>query len=352
MEARRGASAAGQAVEARNLPGDLREFDEAPVAGLSRAGRPLSWLRLVKHGTADQTQRHGDTASVGVAVFASAPSPASSSVIPHRAASLAAGPSGSRGLREPASRSAIGGRSSEAAASGACSVEFEIGSPRAGGANGGGIERMEACGGADATPESAPSQSSVERSRIVGDLYRANYHRVFGFARRLVGEDEAEEVAHEAFCRLLKVRNLERMTISTAYLLRIAENLIRRKYERAQRYRVVLERSGMVVSDRSEDSRTACLPGGDGSGEPAESPLDSARLASVLRRLTSEEQSAVRLIVCEGLDYQAAARSLGVPVSTINNWKYRGLAKLRQLIDAPSALRPCAARSDRLSTAI
>jgi RNA polymerase sigma-70 factor (ECF subfamily) len=351
MEARRDASAARQADEARNLPGDLREFNEAPVAGLSFAGPPLSWPRLVKHGTADQTQRHGDTAPVGAAVFASAPSPASSSVIPHRAASLAAGPSASRRARLPASRSAIGGQPSEASASGAPSVELEIVSPRTD-ANGGGIERMEACGGADATPESAPSQSSVERSRIVGDLYRANYHRVFGFARRLVGEDEAEEVAHEAFCRLLKVRNLERMTISTAYLLRIAENLIRRKYERAQRYRVVLERSGMVVSDRSEDSRTACLPGGDGSGEPAESPLDSARLASVLRRLTSEEQSAVRLIVCEGLDYQAAARSLGVPVSTINNWKYRGLAKLRQLIDAPSALRPCAARSDRLSTAI
>ncbi|MFM7258975.1 MAG: RNA polymerase sigma factor, partial [bacterium] len=107
-----------------------------------------------------------------------------------------------------------------------------------------------------------PAEASAERSRIVGELYRANYHRVFGFARRLVGEDEAEEVAHEAFCRLLKVRNLERMTISTAYLLRIAENLIRRKYERAQRYRVVLERSGMVVSEQTEDARMLRQPGG------------------------------------------------------------------------------------------
>lgn len=60
--------------------------------------------------------------------------------------------------------------------------------------------------------------------------------------------------------------------------------------------------------------------------------VDAARLEMVLGQLTHEEQAAVRLIVCEGLDYQAAARSLGVPVSTINNWKHRGLSKLKQLV--------------------
>ncbi|MFM7261741.1 MAG: RNA polymerase sigma factor, partial [bacterium] len=73
---------------------------------------------------------------------------------------------------------------------------------------------------------------------------------------------------------------------------------------------------------------------------------------TVLRQLTNEEQAAVRLIVCEGLGYQAAARSLGVPVSTINNWKYRGLVKLRQLIDTRSEPEPHAAVRECLSTAI
>jgi RNA polymerase sigma factor (sigma-70 family) len=66
--------------------------------------------------------------------------------------------------------------------------------------------------------------------------------------------------------------------------------------------------------------------------------VDSDRIHAVLRQLTPSEQSAVRLIVCEGLDYQAAARSLGVPVSTINNWKHRALIKLKQLIESERPL--------------
>jgi RNA polymerase sigma-70 factor (ECF subfamily) len=338
MAVRREALARECTAEARILPGDFREFGEVAGEGLPRGGRPLSWPRLVKHGIADQTNREG-------APRMAAASPVATWTVAPRA-SQGAWEAAADSASLAAAQAAVGnacrdakvhpGPSLETASDGARDAEPHAGSPQG------------------SLPDSG---SSAERSRIVGDLYRANYHRVFGFARRLVGEDEAEEVAHEAFCRLLKVRNLERMTISTAYLLRIAENLIRRKYERAQRYRVVLERSGMVVSERTEDARMTGQPGGAGSREPEEIRLDSARLASVLRRLTSEEQSAVRLIVCEGLDYQAAARSLGVPVSTINNWKYRGLAKLRQLIDDSPAPRdgchsPGHDRVDRLAEAV
>jgi len=59
---------------------------------------------------------------------------------------------------------------------------------------------------------------------------------------------------------------------------------------------------------------------------------DANELQAAMHALTREEQTVIRLIVCQGLDYQAAARSLGVPVSTINNWKHRGLAKLKNLI--------------------
>jgi hypothetical protein len=48
--------------------------------------------------------------------------------------------------------------------------------------------------------------------------------------------------------------------------------------------------------------------------------------------LSSDEHSAVRLIVCEGRSYQHAAQSLGVTVTTINNWKHRGLTKMRRYL--------------------
>lgn len=181
-------------------------------------------------------------------------------------------------------------------------------------------------------------ESGSIRARIVGELYERAYHRVYCFARKSVGDEEAEEVAHESFVRLLKVRNLERMTISVAYLLRIAENLLKRRFERAQRYRVILERSGMVVSAATEnlDVTPGSLPE---VMNPDGIECDVGRLDTVLCQLTDEEQTAVRLIVCEGLDYQAAACSLGVPVSTINNWKHRGLAKLRKLVQSPTSGR-------------
>lgn len=172
------------------------------------------------------------------------------------------------------------------------------------------------------------------RARIVGELYKSYYRRVFCFTRRSVRDEEAEEVAHEAFVRLFRVKNLERMSISVAYLLRIAENLLKRRHERAVRYRRVLEQSGIVAGLVETGEQRGESPARSWTGEHAHQDLwvDSARLESVLGQLTQEEQAAVRLIVCEGLDYQAAARSLGVPVSTINNWKHRGLSKLKQLI--------------------
>jgi len=304
----RGASAR---ADARNLRGISHEFDEAGGRGLRRDAAPLSWTRLVEHGTADRrTERDG-------------PHVGAERAVARPVASLKVGPMAAGRLASSLL---------ETSAVTTAEAEVDIDS--------------------SVSSEQSSTGASSERSRIVAELYRANYHRVFGFARRLVSDDEAEEVAHEAFCRLLKVRNLERMTISAAYLLRIAENLIRRKYERAQRYRVILERSGMVVSEHTEDVRMLRQPGGAGARDAEEVELDSARLATVLRQLTNEEQAAVRLIVCEGLGYQAAARSLGVPVSTINNWKYRGLVKLRQLIDTRSEPEPHAAVRECLATAI
>jgi RNA polymerase sigma factor (sigma-70 family) len=185
------------------------------------------------------------------------------------------------------------------------------------------------------------------RARIVDDLHKSAYHRVFCFVRRRECDEVAEEVAHEVFVRLLRVRNLERMTISVAYLLRIAENLLKRRHERARRYRNVLEGFGIASEAARGGAREESLGGGllHGHAARVDGCVDAGRLDAVLAQLTREEQAAVRLIVCEGLDYQSAARSLGVPVSTVNNWKHRGLSKLKQLVGSPG--RPSTATDPR-----
>jgi RNA polymerase sigma-70 factor (ECF subfamily) len=198
-------------------------------------------------------------------------------------------------------------------------------------------------------PFDGPPEPRPDRQRIVEELYRAYRHRVEAFARRLVGPSDAEEITQETFVRLSRVRNLERMAIGVAYLLRIAQNLARRKYERAERYREALERSGRnrprefeSGEDRGFDS-PANPPAARESGLSGVA-LDADRLEAVLRLLSDEEQAAIRLIVCQGLEYQAAARALGVNVSTVNNWKHRGLTKLKLLVGLESSARTTSRR--------
>ena len=61
--------------------------------------------------------------------------------------------------------------------------------------------------------------------------------------------------------------------------------------------------------------------------------VGSKALHQAMGLLTNNEQAAIRLIICRGLSYEQAAQSLGVNVSTINNWKHRGVNKLRRIID-------------------
>jgi len=192
-----------------------------------------------------------------------------------------------------------------------------------------------------AAEEPAASEAVVDRAAIVRGLHSRFHWRVYCFARKSAGPDAAEEISQEVFVRLLRVRNLERMQIGVSYLLRIAENLLRRRFEKNQRFRSYLERNRQVVTDANggvaEDPSR-----GDGVAvhRAGVSFIDADRLERILANLTPEEQSAVRLIVIQGLDYRAAARSLGVRVSTINNWKHRGIAKLRQLIECASPSVP------------
>ena len=48
-------------------------------------------------------------------------------------------------------------------------------------------------------------------------------------------------------------------------------------------------------------------------------------------QLSMDERDAIRMIIQDGKSYTHAAEALGVTVTTINNWKHRGLTKLKKL---------------------
>ncbi|HCA39986.1 MAG TPA: hypothetical protein DEO92_09960 [Phycisphaerales bacterium] len=166
-------------------------------------------------------------------------------------------------------------------------------------------------------------QITQKRADLVLDLFEQYYTRVFCFARKSLPAESAEDISQEVFSRLLQLRHLEELdVISISYLIKIADNLIKRRYNRGQRFNRFLEAAHAETRDRR---------GGDDRNEPT-SEL-SRELTDCLNTLPPSEREAVRLVVCHGLSYQEAAESLGVPVSTVNNWKYRGLQRLKEMSD-------------------
>ena len=174
--------------------------------------------------------------------------------------------------------------------------------------------------------EKLAKQNPVEaRSQIVMRLYEACSLRVYAFLRRSLPPDAAEDLTQETFLRLLQLRNLEKKSISISYLFRVAQNLVRRRYNLAARRRGLEEgvlRYEVELVSHANDPKKQLLA------------LEAEHLEPAFETLVLHEQETIRLIVCEGMSYSEAAHILDVPVSTVNNWKHRALRKLRGFIDA------------------
>ncbi len=160
--------------------------------------------------------------------------------------------------------------------------------------------------------------ASQKHCALVLGLFETGYERVYRFARRSVDASTAEEVAQEVFVRLLAHADLENKSLSVSYLIKIADNLLKRRHRRAVRQR-----------EMTEDLARASGPCARAAAAREPKDWGRTRIEAAFDRLSGQERDAVRLVVCEGLSYEDAARSLGVRVSTLNNWKYRGIQKLK-----------------------
>jgi DNA-directed RNA polymerase specialized sigma24 family protein len=114
--------------------------------------------------------------------------------------------------------------------------------------------------------------------------------------------------------------------------IKIAHNILRRRYSRASRLRAILETSvAEEVSQRHELSQTQSVRPSTRDARPELTPK---QLGLAMEELTQDERDALQRTICEGKSYEHAALSLGVNVTTLKNWKHRGLSKLRRLAAA------------------
>ena len=170
-------------------------------------------------------------------------------------------------------------------------------------------------------PKNTPITNN--RANRVLELFDSYYKRVFCFARKSLAAGAAEDIAQEVFTRLLQVKDLENKEVSSSYLIKIADNLIKRRYNKNQR------KNRFIDSQREEAVSTLRHY-----SKPEDQQWSSTEITKALDTLPSHERDAVRLVVCEGLSYDEASASLGVPVSTVNNWKYRGINKLKAIAES------------------
>lgn len=173
-----------------------------------------------------------------------------------------------------------------------------------------------------AVPGCSGREGSDARVRVVLSLFDQHYGDVFRFARRSVDESTAEDIAQEVFTRLMRLEDLADREISGSYLLKIASNLIKRRYQRERRFLEIVEHA----SGRSAESSAASRGGETREVDRA----DRVEVRKALDTLSERERDAVDLIVCRGLSYREAAESMGAKVSDVNNWRYRGVERMRR----------------------
>ena len=171
--------------------------------------------------------------------------------------------------------------------------------------------------------------------RQAADLVIRKYRdAIFHHAVHIVKDyQEAIDVTQEVFIRLLQHPRLEELTLSVSYLIKVSHNLLRRRHSRSVRLRELLTTavSDNLIERHGRPDRV--------NRDRKTERLESNQLQDAMSTLTADEQDAIRMIVWEGKSYEHAAESLEVSVTTINNWKHRGLAKLRKFADRSDADR-------------
>ncbi|GLX51403.1 siderophore-interacting protein [Streptomyces hygroscopicus subsp. hygroscopicus] len=164
------------------------------------------------------------------------------------------------------------------------------------------------------------------------ELFDSYARGVYNHAFRLTADwSTAEDIMATTFMEAWRLRHridAEGGSLRP-WLLGIATNTARSQYRSNRRYR----RAALAAAAAEPN-----VP--DHADEVTEQIDDQRELAVALRVLATlrrPEREVIALCVGEGLDYEAAAQALGIPVGTVASRLSRARRKLRSLADAELA---------------
>jgi RNA polymerase sigma-70 factor, ECF subfamily len=165
--------------------------------------------------------------------------------------------------------------------------------------------------------------------RALTEIYQALSPPLYRYAYRLLGNaHDAEDIVAEAFHRFLSALrhgNGPREHLS-AYLYRIAHNLITDRYRRNPPPEAELDETWTAADDDP--------------AEAAAQHIAQARARSALWKLTADQRQVILLKYFEGLSNEEVAATLNKPVGAIKSLQHRALDSMRRVLDAEQRGEP------------
>ncbi|TDU91243.1 RNA polymerase ECF family sigma subunit [Kribbella voronezhensis] len=169
-------------------------------------------------------------------------------------------------------------------------------------------------------------------SEAFGQLYDRHARAVYNFLyRRTASWSDAEDLTSAVFLHAWRRRAdvvLDRDS-ALPWLLRAADYTVRNEWRAKLRYRRALA-AAHLLADHQRDHADEVIGRLD-----TDHQLEQARAA--MKRLPRQEREIVELCVWSGLDQQAAAVALDIPLGTVKSRLSRARKHLRELgINDPS----------------
>ena len=158
---------------------------------------------------------------------------------------------------------------------------------------------------------------AIEPGADFDAIYAGHVARVVRLAA-LLGAEEPEDVAQEAFCRLYAARARVREPELVAYLNRIVVNEVR---SRARRRRTAIGKRHLVGSAESS-------PGPTG---------ERTAVLAEMARLPQRQREALVLRYWLDLSYEQVAEAMGIALGTVKSQVSRGLEALAAALDEEDA---------------
>ncbi|MFJ3530988.1 RNA polymerase sigma factor [Streptomyces sp. NPDC090132] len=178
----------------------------------------------------------------------------------------------------------------------------------------------------------ARSRDEPEQFAALFDRYAGAVHR---YAARRLGPEAAEDLMAETFTTAFQRRHTYDLTRADArpWLFGIATNLVsRHRRAESRRFKALARVPEPVEHEDPVADRAVARAGATGVRRD---------LAAALAGLSARHRDVVLLVAWADLDYEEAARALGVPVGTVRSRLHRARSKLREALGGsdPTAFR-------------